>query len=44
MLKRVIDKFDGKPIFNTSNGRGPANIEKFIRDEGIDDGLRDGAM
>lgn len=44
MLKRIIDKYDQEPIFNTSNGKGPANVVKFMRDEGIDDGLTDGAM
>lgn len=44
MLKRIIDKYDQEPIFNTSNGKGPSNVMKFINDEGIDEYLLYGAM
>ena len=44
MLKKVFNKFDSKPMFNTPNGRGPSNLEKFVKDESLDDMLIQGVM
>jgi hypothetical protein len=43
-LKRVLDKFDIEVQFNTPNGKGSSNLEKFVKDEALDDMVTDGVM
>ena len=31
-------------MFNTPNGRGPSNLQKFVQDESLDDMVVDGVM
>ena len=38
------DKFDIEVQFNTPNGKGSSNLEKFVKDEALDDMVTDGVM
>ena len=44
ILKNIFKKYDGKPMFNTSSGNGPSNLEKFVKDESLDEMIIAGVM
>tara|TARA_B100000035_G_scaffold274560_1_gene251018 strand:- start:27 stop:548 length:522 start_codon:yes stop_codon:yes gene_type:complete len=44
MFRGLFRKYSNQPMFNTPNGRGPSDMDKFVKDNGLDDMVRDGAM
>ena len=44
MFRSVFRKYNGQPMFNTPNGRGPSDLDRFVKDNGLDDMVRDGVM
>jgi len=44
IFKNVFRKYNSQPMFNTSNGKGPSDLQKFVKDEGLDDMVIDGVM
>jgi len=44
LLKRTLEKYSNEGMFNTPNGRGPSNLQKFVKDESLDDMVVDGVM
>ena len=44
MFKNVIKKYSNKAMFNTPNGRGPSDLQKFANDEALDDMAVGGVM
>jgi hypothetical protein len=44
MFRGLFRKYSGQPMFNTPNGRGPSDMDKFVKDNGLDDMVRDGVM
>ena len=44
MFRSLFRKYSGQPMFNTPNGRGPSDMDKFVKDNGLDDMVRDGVM
>ena len=44
MFKRVFDKYDNKAMFNTSNNRGPSDLQQFVNKTKLDDMVVQGQM
>ena len=44
LLKRTLEKYSNEAMFNTPNGKGPGNLQKFVQDESLDDMVVDGVM
>ena len=44
ILKNIFKKYDSKPMFNTPSGKGPSNLEKFVKDESLDEMIISGVM
>ena len=44
MFRGLFRKYSGQPMFNTPDGRGPSDMDKFVKDNGLDDMVRDGVM
>ena len=44
MFRSLFRKYNGQPMFNTPNGRGPSDMDRFVKDNGLDDMVRDGVM
>ena len=44
IFKNVFRKYNSQPMFNTPNGKGPSDLERFVKDEGLDDMVTDGVM
>ena len=44
MFKRVFDKYDNKAMFNTSNNRGPSDLQQFVNKTKLDDMVAQGQM
>ena len=44
MFKRVFDKYDNKAMFNTSNNKGPSDLQQFVNKTKLDDMVAQGQM
>ena len=44
IFKNVLNKYSNEAMFNTPNGKGPSDLQKFVEDEALDEMAVQGAM
>jgi len=44
IFRNVFRKYNNKPMFNTPNGKGPSDLDTFVKDNGLDDMVISGVM
>jgi hypothetical protein len=44
IFKNVLNKYSNEAMFNTPNGKGPSDLQRFVEDEALDEMAVQGAM